>query len=68
MAWEQAAEGRVTVRLGRGHRLGWQLVLYLGWQEDREGQRTSKGAFYEGRRGWQGLLIPGWCQKAAGKR
>lgn len=72
MAWVQAAEGENEVWAEgserAGHRLGWQLALYLGWQERRAGQRTSKGAFSEGRRGWEGLLIPGWCQKAAGRR
>ena len=68
MAWVQAAEGGVEDSERVGQRLGWQLALYLGLQEHREGQRTSKGAFSEGRKGWEGLLIPGWCQKAAGRR
>lgn len=40
---------RVGIGLRGGQRMGWQLVLYLGLQEYREG--TSKGTFLEGRKG-----------------
>jgi len=41
---------RMSIGLRGGQRMGWQLVLYLGLQEYREGQRTSKGTFLEGRK------------------
>lgn len=65
--WVQAAEGEgVSVGLRGGHRMGWQLVLYLGLQEHREGQRTSKGTFFEGRkegRAPHSRLVPKSCRK-----
>lgn len=68
VAWVQAAEGGVEDSEWVGRRLGWQLALYLGLQEHREGQRTSKGAFSEGRKEGVGRapysrLVPKSCRK-----
>lgn len=41
--------------------MGWQLVLYLGLQEHREG--TSKGTFLEGRKAPHSRLVPKSCRK-----
>jgi len=62
---------RMSIGLRGGQRMGWQLVLYLGLQEYREGQRTSKGTFLEGRkeegrkegRAPHSRLVPKSCRK-----
>lgn len=55
---------RMSIGLRGGQRMGWQLVLYLGLQEYREGQRTSKGTFLEGRKeGRAGSSFPVGAKK-----
>lgn len=62
----QAAEGQDkgwaegVSRLGTGRA---RASLYLGLQEHREGQRTIKGAFSEGRRGGKDSSFPVGAKK-----